>query len=74
MKLQSIGINLLPLPQDSSRNNCISKDEDVSNFAYDVVSMLSVACSFKSTQFCHTEDCGKDKIILKVRDNEDRLI
>lgn len=74
MKLQSIGINLLPLPQDSSRNNCIKKDEDVSNFAYDVVSMLSTACSFKSTQFCHTLDCGKDKIILKVRDNEDKLI
>jgi len=33
MKLQSIGINLLPLPQDAARNNCVKKDDDVSNFA-----------------------------------------
>eukprot|EP00801_Mesodinium_rubrum_P001399 Mrub_01399.p1 GENE.Mrub_01399~~Mrub_01399.p1 ORF type:complete len:718 (+),score=181.69 Mrub_01399:218-2155(+) len=74
MKLQNIGINLLPLENDASRNNCFKKDDDVSNFAYDVVSMLSIACSFKSTQFCQTEECGSDKIILKVRDNEDNMI
>jgi len=33
MKLQNIGINLLPLEQDAARNNCVKKDDDVSNFA-----------------------------------------
>jgi len=74
MKLQNIGINVLPQDNDAVKNNCLKKDDDVSNFAYDVVSILSIACSFKSTQFCHSDECGNDKIILKIRDNEDNMI
>lgn len=74
MKLQSIGVNLLPLEQDAQKSGCSHKTEAVNKFAYDAVAILSVACSFRSTHFCHSPDCGQDKIILKMRENDDRVV
>jgi len=73
-KLQSIGINLMPINEDISKNNMISKTYKVKEYAAFVLSILSVSCSFRSTHFSNTKECGSNKIILKIRDNEDRVI
>lgn len=74
MKLQNIGINLLPLENDAAKCGCSKKSQLVDDFAYNAVSILSVSCSFRSTHFCHASECGENKIILKMRENEDKVI
>jgi len=73
-KLQRIGINLLPLEKDSLKSSCTQKSAEVNQFGYNTISILSVACSFRSTHFCHASNCGTDKIILKMRENDDNVI
>mmetsp|Transcript_44579 Transcript_44579/g.97373 ORF Transcript_44579/g.97373 Transcript_44579/m.97373 type:complete len:83 (+) Transcript_44579:1321-1569(+) len=74
MKLQNIGINLLPIENDAKNSDCKKKSDKVNDFAYNAVSILSIASSFRSTHFCQSDDCGEDKIILKMRENEDRVV
>lgn len=74
LKLQSIGINLLPLEEDASKCGCSSKTDLVNSFAYNAVSVLSVVCSFRSTNFCQSKTCKSNNIILKMRDNDDKVI
>lgn len=64
----------MPIKGDITKNNMISKTDKVKDQASYVVSILSVACSFKSTHFSNTKECGNNKVILKIRDNEDRVI